>query len=295
MRTGAARSINTDVETVAHTKIGSRLHVSPGARIVITVDEHVEAEQRHRQADEGEERDVRVHPHVRLLVQRRVTRPARREATERDGRHEDHTSCHQQPEREGFDTRERHPARADQNRHEVVGERAEDPARHHPHHHRAVDSDEGQIVVAVPGEMLRPQQLEPDQHRVQAADEDEDADPDQVLHPDDLVVGAEAEVPPGPLRLLLAQRCRPAEHPLHRIVRKAEADQEPDHAGEVRDEERDVVLPGVVEVVDAGRLDEMPEPPADVEADDAEDHRRKQVEAEEALDLIRRGTVGSGA
>ena len=35
--TGAASTISTDVETMPQTKIGSLLHVSPGARIVITV------------------------------------------------------------------------------------------------------------------------------------------------------------------------------------------------------------------------------------------------------------------
>ena len=44
-----------------------------------------------------------------------------------------------------------------------------------------------------------------------------------------------------------------AEHPLHRVVREAEPDEEADDAGEVGDEERDVVLAGVAEVVDARR------------------------------------------
>ena len=35
--TGAASTMSTDVETRPHTKIGSRLQESPGARIVITV------------------------------------------------------------------------------------------------------------------------------------------------------------------------------------------------------------------------------------------------------------------
>ena len=35
--TGAASTISTDVEMTPQTKIGSRVHVSPGARIVTTV------------------------------------------------------------------------------------------------------------------------------------------------------------------------------------------------------------------------------------------------------------------
>ena len=91
----------------------------------------------------------------------------------------------------------------------------------------------------------RVQQLGADQHRVEAADEEEDADPDQVLHADDLVVGAQAEVAPDPLFLLLAQRRRPAEQARDRVVGEAEADQEADHAEHVGEQQRDVVLVGV--------------------------------------------------
>ena len=183
----------------------------PGARIVITVAIMFSPSSAHRDADEREEDDVAVHPHVRLVAQRRVAGPAGREAAVADRRHQDHAGRHQQPERERLDARERHPPRADHDRHEVVRERAEDPARHHPHHHRAVQADERQVVVGVPRLLRRAQQLEADQHRVQPADEDEDADPDQVLDADDLVVGAEPEVAarrrPSPSRAATAA-CR---------------------------------------------------------------------------------------
>ena len=143
--------------------------------------------------------------------------------------------------------------------------------------------------------MRRPQELEANEHRVQAADEDEGADSDQVLHADDLVVGAKPEVAPDPLRLLLAQRGRLAEEALHRVVREPEADQETGHTGEVRDEERDVVLTGVVEVVEARALHKVAEPPADVEADDPENDAREQVEAEESAEAHPARNVGSGA
>jgi hypothetical protein len=97
-----------------------------------------------------------------------------------------------------------------------------------------------------------------DQHRVQAADEDERSDAEQVLDADDLVVGAQAEVAPDALLLLLPQGGRLAEQPLHRIVREAETDEEPDHTEQVADEERDVVLVRVVEVGDAGAGDLVP-------------------------------------
>ena len=89
------------------------------------------------------------------------------------------------------------------------------------------------------------QELRADQHRVQAADEEEDPDPHQVLDPHDLVVGAEAEVAPDPLVLLLAQRRGPAEQARDRVVGEAQPDQEADHAEEVGEQQRDVVLIGL--------------------------------------------------
>jgi hypothetical protein len=138
------------------------------------------------------------------------------------------------------------------------------------------------------------QQLEPDQHRVQPADEDEHADPDQVLHPDDLVVGAQTEVASRPRRLLLPKRRRLAEQALDRVAREAEADEEAEDARHVREEERDVVLARVGEVGDAGPLEEMAEPPADVEPDDAEHDRRQQVESGEPAEPHPARTWGSG-
>ena len=88
------------------------------------------------------------------------------------------------------------------------------------------------------------QQLGADHHRVDAADEEEDADADQVLHADDLVVGAQAEVAPDPLALLLAQRRRPPEQTGDGVVGEAHPDQEADHAEGVAEQQRDLVLVG---------------------------------------------------
>ena len=79
------------------------------------------------------------------------------------------------------------------------------------------------------------------------------ADAAQVLDADDLVVGAEAEVAADPLRLLLAQRRRIAAQPRPRVDAEAEPDEEADDAEEVAEEDRDVVLVGVGEVLDARR------------------------------------------
>ena len=105
-------------------------------------------------------------------------------------------------------------------------------------------ADERQVLVGADERGHGVQQLGADQHRVEAADEEEDADPDQVLDADDLVVGAQAEVAPDPLALLLAQRRRPSEQARDRVVGEAEADQEADHAEDVAEQQRDVVLVG---------------------------------------------------
>jgi hypothetical protein len=66
--------------------------------------------------------------------------------------------------------------------------------------------------------------------------------PHQVLDPDDLVVGAQAEVARDAVVLLLAQRGRTPEQPRDRVVGEAQADQEADHAEDVAEQQRDVVL-----------------------------------------------------
>ena len=66
---------------------------------------------------------------------------------------------------------------------------------------------------------------------------------------DDLVVGAQAEVAADALALalVLGQRRRVAEHPPDRVVGEPEADQEADHPEQVAEQDRDVVLAGLVE------------------------------------------------
>ena len=169
--------------------------------------DQVQPQEGHRDTDQGEEEDVGVEAVVGLVVERGVTRPTGREAAEEDRRDEDHPGRHQQPEGERLDPREGHPPRADHQRHEVVGERAEDARGHHSHHHRAVQADERQVVAGIEELRRGTQQLGPDQHRVEAADEEEEADPEQVLDPDDLVVGAEPEVAADAARPRSRRRC----------------------------------------------------------------------------------------
>ena len=119
-----------------------------------------------------------------------------------------------------------------------------------------------------------PQQLGADQHRVQAADEEEEPDAREVLDADDLVVGAEAEVARPAAGLLLAQRRRVAAQPRDRVVEEAEPGEEPDDAAEVGEEDGQLVLVGVAEVLEAQARDRVGAEPADVPAADAEQRRR---------------------
>ncbi len=66
--------------------------------------------------------------------------------------------------------------------------------------------------------------------------------PHQVLHADDLVICAQAEVAPDPLALLLAQRSRSPEQAPDRVVGEAHADQKADDPAGIRQQQRDVVL-----------------------------------------------------
>ncbi len=244
--------------------------------------QHVQPEQRHRDADQREEDDVGVHPDHGLVVERLVAGPAGGEAAEEDRGGEDEAGCHQQPEGQRLDPRERHAPGADQDRHEVVRERPQDPRGHHPHHHRAVLADQGQVLVGPHDRRRAVQQLGADQHRVEPADEEEQADAAEVLDADDLVVGAEAEVTTDAVLLFLAQGRGPAEQPRDRVVGEAEADEEADHAAEVGQQQRDVVLVGrrgVFEAFSFGH--EVADPPAEVVAADAEDHRAQQVESDQ--------------
>ena len=171
---------------------------------------------------------------------------------------------------------------ADHDRDEVVRERAQDPARHHPHHHRPVHPDEGQVGAHREDLAVRAQLLGADQHRVQAADEEEQPDAPEVLDADDLVVGAETEVARPAAGLLLPQGGRVAAQAGERVVEEAEADEEADDAADVGEADGQLVVVGVGEVADARPGDGVGAEPADVPAADAEQDAGEEVEAEQA-------------
>ncbi len=126
------------------------------------------------------------------------------------------------------------------------------------------------------------QQLGADEHCVQPADEEEQADAAEVLDPDDLVVGAEAEVAADALVLLLAKRRGAAQQPGDGVVGEAQADQEADHPEQVGQQQCDIVFVGRRLVFEAfPAVDLMADEPAEVVAGDSEQHRTQQVEADQ--------------
>src|SRR5205807_1795866 len=60
-------------------------------------------------------------------------------------------------------------------------------------------------------------------------------------------------------------------------------DHEPGHPEQVAEQDRDVVLPGVAEVGEAGSVDPVADPTADQPPDDREHDRAEHVEADQSL------------
>ena len=249
-------------------------------------DHQVDRVQDHRHGHQEEGEDVGVHAGVGLQRERRVAGPAGREAAVADGRHQHHARQRRQPERERLDARERHPPRADHERHQVVPERPQDDARHHHHHHRAVQADDRQVLTGREYRRARAQQVGADQHRVQAGDEEEHADPPQVLHADHLVVGADRQVAPG-ARVLLDDVHRPLpQQATERVVEQPQAGDVADRAEAVAEEHRHVVLVDCRDPVEVG-ADPVADPDADDVPDREADHTGEQVGAKQ-----RRARVG---
>ena len=113
-----------------------------------------------------------------------------------------------------------------------------------------MQADERQVGARVEDGRRRAEELRPDQHGVQAADEEEDEDGNQVLQADDLVVCAHPPVAARAAGLALAQAGRMAEHAPNRVHVEPESDEPADHGAGVSEEKRHVVLAGVLDVVE---------------------------------------------
>ena len=122
--------------------------------------------------------------------QRRVGVPAelRRAAWRQEAHEEDDPAEREQVVAQQVEPGEGHVGRADLQRHELVREPDEQRRREQQQHDRAVHGE--QLVVLRVGDdrLVRPQELDPDQHRHDPREQEEHERRDQVHVPDDLVV-----------------------------------------------------------------------------------------------------------
>ena len=135
---------------------------------------------------------------VRAGRQRRVRRPAGLRRAEEHRRVEDDAAGEVQPVGQRVQPRERHVARADLQRHEVVGEPR--PQRHDDEedHRRAVHREDLVVDLRRQQRVVRLGELRAHQQRLDAAEHHERERGDQVEDPDALVVGRRDPADPRP-------------------------------------------------------------------------------------------------
>ena len=135
----------------------------------------------------------------------------------------------QHPEAERVEAREGHVRRADHQRQDVVRDPGEDRDHEDEDHQHRVGREEAVVGAGVDDLGARLGELGPDQHRHQAADEEEEEGGADVLDADHLVIGVEAEVVlpalGAVLGVVLGDR-RHAGRPAQPVVEAAEAEQE---------------------------------------------------------------------
>ena len=121
-------------------------------------------------------------------------------------------------------------------------------------HQRRVHRDEPVEGLRVDELQPRLGQLRAEEHREQAADREEEEGRDEVLDPDDLVVGVHAEVVPpasrAVARVILRSR-RAARHVVEPVVERADPGEEADRSCRHRADDED----------DLGQPDGIPAPP----------------------------------
>ena len=106
------------------------------------------------------------------------------------------------------------------------------------------------------------------------------------------MIGAEPEVAADAAALLLVEGGLAAQHPGQRVLEEAQSRHEADHEEQVAEQKGDVVLTGVRDVLVAGEVDPVAQPPAEVEADDPKHDPGEQVEADHAAQWRAGGPFG---
>ncbi len=170
-----------------------------------------------RGAEQGERDGPEGHAvvgRVGDLSERRVAEPAGVErAAEREAAVEKKPAEQEQPVAQGVHARERHVARADLQRHDVVGEPDQHRHREQEDHRRAVHREDLVVLLGRQHVHAGPDELRPHEHREAHRDEEEQEARSQIEDADPLVVGrrepgadaARAQRPPPP-RLRSGQR-----------------------------------------------------------------------------------------
>ena len=96
------------------------------------------------------------------------------------------------------------------------------------------------------------------------------------------MVGAKPEVAADAAALFLVEGGLAAQHSGQRVLGEAQPGHETDHEEQVAEQQGDVVLAGVGDELVVREVDPVAQPPAEVEADDAEQDPGEQVESDQA-------------
>ena len=160
--------------TIAQQKSGMRIQRHAGRAHVVDRHDEVDRadERRDREDVQPEDPEVlAVAGHVQRR-ERRVHRPAaaRGPVRREEAEHQHDAAEEVQPVRQRVQPRERHVARADHQRHEVVAEAGEDRDDDEEDHRRAVHRDDLVVGVLRQDVLVRRRELRADQQRQDAAD-----------------------------------------------------------------------------------------------------------------------------
>ena len=142
MNIGNAGMASPTLASTPQTKIGVRFQVIPRARMVRIVVVMLAPAIAAGDREDDDRHEVGVHARRRLVRQRGVPDPARRDAAEERSREQHRQHRDQQPQAERVQPRERHVPRADHDRHDEVPERAGDHDDRREDHGQAVQADD---------------------------------------------------------------------------------------------------------------------------------------------------------
>jgi hypothetical protein len=210
-----------------------------------------------------------------VRAERRVARPARRRAAARRDHPEDQhqPGDRQQPERERVQLRERHVGGADHQRDDEVPERGEARDDDQEDHQCRVVRDQDVERLRVEVLVARLGELGAEEEREEARNQEEREDGAEILHPDHLVVGVDAEVVLPGLRTVAFVQIGPrrfAGHVVEPVVEATDAEQEAEREDNERNGEDRSARPDRMPV--GGPADQA----GDGEPEEAEERREPE-------------------